>query len=84
MAYTAHLSVATIHNALAFNHSAILLKNLVYASHIESRTCLKPTRRPIWTFVEGRTRTRGVYGAYVRGYDSQRSGLNHSAILLPW
>ena len=28
MAYTAHTSVATIHNALAFNHSAILLPKI--------------------------------------------------------
>ena len=33
-------------------------------------------------FVEGRIRTRGAYGAYVRGYDSQRSILNNSDILL--
>ena len=40
-----------------------------------------PTAQPMGLF-ESRTQTRGAYGAYVRGYDSQRSGLSHSAILL--
>ena len=42
---------------------------------------LPPTAQPKGLFGSG-TRTRGVYGAFVRGYDSQRSGLNHSAIPL--
>ena len=43
---------------------------------------LPPTAQPKGLFGSG-TRTRGAYGAYVRGYDSQRSGLNHLAILHP-
>jgi hypothetical protein len=51
VAQTAHTSVATIHGtlALAIRPSCSYLNIGFDASHIESRTCFKPTRRPTWT-----------------------------------
>ena len=50
MAHTAHTSVATIHSALALTTRPSCPPNIDFdASHIEIRTCLKPTQRPIWT-----------------------------------
>jgi hypothetical protein len=65
------------------NHSAILpTKYRLWRQPYRIADVLETNATSYIDFVSDSTRTRGAYGAHVRGHDSQRSGLNHSAILL--
>jgi hypothetical protein len=65
------------------NHSAILLsKHWLWRQSYRIADVLSTNVTSCINFVKDKTRSRGAYGAYVRGYDSRRSGFCHSAILL--
>jgi hypothetical protein len=64
------------------NHSAMLLsKHRLWRQSYRIADVLRTNATFYTKFVKDKTQTRGPYGAYVRGYDSRRYGLNHSAIL---
>ena len=83
MAHMAHTSVATIHSALALTtRPSCPQKYRLWRQPYRTADVLETNATSYMDIVEGKTQTHGAYGAYVCGYDSQRSGRNHSAILL--
>ena len=83
MAYTAHTSVATIHSALAFNHSAILLPNIWLTPAIVTSGRNFSTIRPAYGLFWQQDSNLRISCVYLVRFPRKARGLNHSAILLP-